>query len=159
MSTEPPASTAADAALEALKRALTDAAADAAADVLKIAEHQLRAVGGPIVQTITATRAQVRIEVRLIDSSAPAGETGHPAGNDQGASRQAAGPHLTKLERAILAAATDQWRTKLELAAALPPPFDGHEDDSYFCGRVRRLKNLGLLETDGEGRYRLPQAN
>ena len=54
--------------------------------------------------------------------------------------------------RQILEAATEEGQTKAQLALAC----DGHDVDSYFCGRVRRLTRLDLLKTDGAGRYWLP---
>jgi hypothetical protein len=62
------------------------------------------------------------------------------------------GPHLTKLDRQILQAAKPEYQSKRQLADAC----DNHDEDSYFAGRVRHLRRLGLLDTDGQGGYRLP---
>jgi hypothetical protein len=56
------------------------------------------------------------------------------------------GEHLTRLDRKILKLATVEPQTMGALARVC-----GHDSDSYFKSRVRRLKCLGLLVGDFDG--------
>lgn len=94
----------------------------------------------PPPQTVADDRWEVRVEVRR----RPA------AGSGRGDGRMAAGPHLTRLDRLILAAAVGAAQTMGRLARACD-----HDTDSYFRERVRRLAREGLLVREGDG-YRLP---
>lgn len=102
------------------------------------------APGEPVEATVSDGEIEVRVTVALA-GSAGSSKNGHADSRVAGAR-----PHLTALDRDILDTLADVPQAMGELARALD-----HDTDSYFRGRVRRLKRLGLLVAEGEG-YRLP---
>ncbi len=94
----------------------------------------------PAAVVVSDGTIEVRVVVARCQEGAAAGSSAAPA-------------RLTGLDRLILAAATAEPQTMTRLANHTGR--SGHDTDSYYRGRVRRLVRLGRLLWDAEG-YRLP---
>lgn len=97
-------------------------------------------IAGLLAVQVSDGTFEVRVQV-LRSQQAAGGEQEGAAGNSR----------LTPLDHLILSRATREPRPMAWLAHRC-----GHESDSYFQARVRRLARLGRLAREFEG-YRLPQ--
>jgi hypothetical protein len=104
---------------------------------------------GELLHALAGLLSRCAVTVTL---SSRADESGGPAAGQDGPAARAAAGKLTALDRRILAAAPREEVTMTRLAHLA----GGHDPDSYFRERVRRLVGLGRLVTEFGG-YRLAE--
>jgi hypothetical protein len=120
---------------------LRSAAVRAACELLSQAEGGA-APAKEVAYTAAGLEWEVKVEIRRKNQETTTGNGSPPQ----------VPPKLTKLDRLILERSTERPVTMAALAGRCA----GHDPDSYFGQRVRRLVKLGLLADGFEG-YSLPE--